>query len=81
MQIADTNINFENLKGALNPNSLNPNTEVLHILQPFNLNGGLSAGGTGVSPKSLAIWGIYYQNNPFLGMFQIKFSAINLFKY
>jgi len=27
----------------------------------------------GVEPQRLAIWGIYYQNNLFLGMFQLKF--------
>jgi len=40
----------------------------LRILYSLNLNGGL-----GVSPQRLATLGIYYQNNPFLGMFQLKF--------
>jgi len=29
--------------------------------------------GLGAEPQRLAILGIYYQNNPFLGMFQLKF--------
>jgi len=27
----------------------------------------------GGSPQRLEIWGIYWKNNPFLGMFQLKF--------
>jgi len=34
-----------------------------------DLNGGLRA-----SRQRLATLGIYYENNPFLGMFQLKFS-------
>jgi len=40
----------------------------LHILYSLNLNG-----VWGASPQRLAILGIYYQNNSFLGMFQLKF--------
>jgi len=39
----------------------------LHIFYSLNLNGGL-----GLSPQRLATLGMYYQNNLFLGMFQLK---------
>jgi len=42
---------------------------VLHILLSFYLDGGLGGGAPGVR----RFWGINYQNNPFLGMFQLKF--------
>jgi len=40
----------------------------LHIFYSLNLNGGL-----GASSQRFATLGIYYQNNPFLGIFQLKF--------
>jgi len=46
---------------------------VLHSLV-IELNGGL-----GAEPQHLAIFGIYYQNNAVLGMFQLKF-CIKTFK-
>jgi len=30
--------------------------------------------GLGAEPQCLAIWGIYYESNPFLGTFQLKFA-------
>jgi len=50
---------------------------VLHLLQSINLNGVPPAAGGkkvwGGTPSAWRFSGIYYQNNPFLGMFQLKF--------
>jgi len=47
---------------------------ILAHLYSLHLNEGLRA-----SPRLLAILGIYYQNKPFLGMFQLKF-CLNSFE-
>jgi len=49
-------------------------SRVLLIIYLFNISGVL-----GADPQRLAISWIYYQNNRFLGMFQLKF-CLNTFE-
>jgi len=62
----------QNCQASASPSNFS-GIRVLHILS-FNLNE--AAGGKvvwGRNPQRLAFLGIYYQNNPFLGKFQLKF--------